>query len=696
MKNKNFNVEIDPKTGFITSLININDEHKMNWCTEESSLDTDCNDFVLPMVKNIEAYKEKMHVPKGEWGKIYKRNWDPDTGIYGEQKDRGVSLVSFEENDAKAVSKYESDEFSVTVTRYFNSFGNLVENYKIKNTTHTVITINRDNFGIEVPFSDSYPSGKECMTQHCNTHIWCGHNITWINALKMGDSSINLGLFLTKGAIDCYDQNSCKGHYRGKFILEPESILLNSGDEYEIEWELFWHKGTEDFFYKIKNYDRYIDIKAKHYTIFENEEIEFSLFPSNKLTPTVTIDKKVLEPQKESEKYTIKYKPQKRGEHTFKIKVGDVETLVKFMVKADFKELVEKRVHFIVRNQQCLDKNSPLYGAYMVYDNDYDSLYFDYVNTDHNACRERANIVFFLMKYLQMTKDEEVSNSLRLYTDFLFREFYEEKTGEVFNNIGKHSEFYRPYNAPGIMVMFCEMYLVTKEERYLKNAFKLAEHYYEIGGEKCYTNGLSIEKVLNTFKKAGWEKEEKRLTELFKKHAENIISHGTDYPPHECNYEQSIVAPALRHVCDMGLFCEDKERYLKEAKKHLICLERFSGMQPDYRLFEVAIRWWDDYHFGKNKMMGDTLPHHLSVLTSRAYISYAKLSKDKKYIKKAEEGLRNCMCLIDDDGRGHAAYTFPYKLNGRRGECLDPWSNDQDLAFYDALYFSEYSDIFKI
>ena len=54
------------------------------------------------------------------------------------------------------------------------------------------------------------------------------------------------------------------------------------------------------------------------------------------------------------------------------------------------------------------------------------------------------------------------------------------------------------------------------------------------------------------------------------------------------------------------------------------------------------------------------------------------------------------MCLIGDDGRGSAAYVYPYRLNGIRGEFYDPWSNDQDLVLYDALYFSDYEDAFKI
>ena len=94
--------------------------------------------------------------------------------------------------------------------------------------------------------------------------------------------------------------------------------------------------------------------------------------------------------------------------------------------------------------------------------------------------------------------------------------------------------------------------------------------------------------------------------------------------------------------------------------------------------------------------MGDTLPHHLSVLTARAYIAFSRLSGKTEWLQKAEECLRNSTCLISDNGRGAAAYVYPYKLDGKRGEFFDPWSNDQDLVLYDAIYASEYMDVFKI
>ena len=666
MTGKIFQIAVDTRSGFLTSITCKDDEHEMNWCSD-----------------------------RGSWGRIHKRDRDLGGKVFGELDGRKMEFCSAEITDATCVAEYRSDNLAVTVTRHFTADGDFVENYTIKNISDTVVCINRENFAIEVPFNDAYSGAETCMTQRCNTHIWCGHHVTWINALKMGDSAVNLGLFLTKGAIDCYSVDKCTDNVRGVFLLEPESVMLNSGGVYEIEWVLFRHKGTEDFFKRIRRFASYIDIKAVHYTVFEKEDIEFTVNPPSGNMPTVTTDGEAVPVSQTDAGYRVKYRPSHHGEYKFTVKIGEVSTWVRFTVKTNFADLLEKRVNFIVDRQQCLDRESPLYGAFLVYDNETDSVYFDYKNTDHNACRERMNIALLLLKYLQVKENPKVRAAIDLYFDFVFREFYEETTGEVFNNIGKNSEFLRLYNAPGVMLLFCEMYFVTREEKYLDHILTLADKYYSIGGEKCYANGLAIGKVVRALRESGRSADLARLLQYFDRHVENIIAIGTSYPPHECIYEQTIVTPAVTHISEMGLLSENKQRYQTEAKKHLECLKRFSGMQPDCYLHEIAIRFWDGYWFGKKMQMGDTLPHHLSVLTARAYLAYGRLSGEREWISKAEECIRNCMCLIGDDGRGSAAHMYPRTVNGTPGDYFDPWSNDQDLILYDALYFADEAGIFE-
>lgn len=668
MKNELFSIEIDNRNGCIKSIVNNNDKDNMNWVAKG-----------------------------GDWGRIHKVNWDAAandyTGAFGELEGKKTEFVSFKEEDNRAVSVYKSDELSVEVTRCFTESGNLVENFRIKNITGTVVCINRDSFGIEIPFNDEYTGADECMIHHCNTHLWCGHNIAWVNALKMGPSEINMGMYLTKGALECYEQFDCVGNSRGKFQVDIESLLLKSGEEYEIEWELFWHKGTDDFYDKISQFDGHIEVRAEHYTLFEGEKLKFDVSAKDDVKVTL-LGEYPEEIDGEDGKH-FEYEPKGIGELKFKIETGNKSTWLNITVKSEFKTLLEKRVKFIVRNQQCRDKESPLYGAFLVYDNDYDAMYFDYANPDHNACRERMNIPLLLIKYLQKHDDKEVREAVDLFIEFTFREFYEETTGEIFNTIGKDRQQIRLYNAPGVITVFCEMYFLTRDEKYLDHMIKMADHYYSVGGKKCYANGFSVAKVMRAFEMSDNKEYCDKMMKYYHMHVDNMISIGLSYPPHECRYEQTIVTPAVTYIADMGRITDNKEYYLKEVVSHLECLERFSGMQPDCRLNEIAIRYWDDYWFGKARLKGDTLPHHLSVLTARAYLSYADLSKDKRYFKKAEDCIRNCMCLIKDDGRGSAAYVYPYRVNGQRGEIFDPWSNDQDLVLYEAMYFADVAGVFE-
>lgn len=666
MKSSLFNVELDENTGCVTAITVLSDPHKMNWC---SSL---C-----------------------QWGRINIecRRTDP----YHSSFVTPLTLDGFSSDGSSSVSVYKNNLYSITVSRSFAKNGNLVENVRIKNIFHKPVTVNRDNFAIAFPFNDRYTHADDCMTGRCNTHIWCGINTCYVNALKMGASDVNLGMVLTKGAFVSYSQAGTETNVRGYFELECESVLLKSGEEYELEWEIFVHSGKADFRRRLKEYRSYIGIKAEHYTVFENEDIVFDITPFDlTVAPEVTLQGDKLTVTVENGAYRVRYSPKRLGEHIFVIRCGDLRTYAQFNVKLPFSALTERRVSFLVDKQQCLDSESPLYGAFLVYDNDTESQFFDFLNTDHNACRERLNMAFVIIRYLQLKDDKRVREALDRFLTFMFDQFYEETTGEVYNNIGKTQDALRLYNAPGIMLLFAEMYNLTRDGKYLDSILTLARRYYEIGGEKCYSNAVAIRRVMNAFIDSGRKKDTETMLGYFHKHVNNMLKNGTSYPIHEVNYEQTIVTPAVICVSEMGLYSPDKEKYLEQAKMHLECLDRFSGDQPSYHLNEIALRFWDDYWFGKEKKFGDTLPHHLSCLSARAFIAYYRLSGDRTYLSRAEECIRNCLCLITDDGRGSAAYVYPHTVNGTSGEFFDGWANDQDLPLYDGMNVCDLIDCFNI
>ena len=158
-----------------------------------------------------------------------------------------------------------------------------------------------------------------------------------------------------------------------------------------------------------------------------------------------------------------------------------------------------------------------------------------------------------------------------------------------------------------------------------------------------------------------------------------ILISSLNYPKHEVNFEQSIVAPSIMVLTQLYLET-GMQKYLDEAKKQMPVLEAFGGRQPSFHLNEVGIRHWDGYWFGKYETWGDTFPHYWSTLTAAAYHYYSLCTGDKFYQKRAENIVRNNLCLFFEDGKASCAYMYPNKVNGVRTGFYDPFANDQDWA----------------
>ena len=170
-----------------------------------------------------------------------------------------------------------------------------------------------------------------------------------------------------------------------------------------------------------------------------------------------------------------------------------------------------------------------------------------------------------------------------------------------------------------------------------------------------------------------------------KKHSDYIAETALDYPAHEVNYEQSIVAPAT-NILLQTYIVTNENKYLDAAKIQLDVLELFNGLQPDCHLYETAIRHWDGYWFGKYVVhMADTFPHYWSTLSGDVFASYAQITGDKSYEHKAKASLRGCLNLFFIDGMASCAMVYPDTVNGKKAHYYDPWANDQDWALYYAV-----------
>jgi hypothetical protein len=163
-------------------------------------------------------------------------------------------------------------------------------------------------------------------------------------------------------------------------------------------------------------------------------------------------------------------------------------------------------------------------------------------------------------------------------------------------------------------------------------------------------------------------------------HARTFVEYGDDLPPHEVNYEQSMVAPLLELLVAAhraGLVDA------AELTRRLPWLTAFAADQPDVRLRHIPIRHWDGYWFGLLRLWGDVFPHYWSVLSAAVYLSWP--SDELAAIGRAI--LRANLVNFSPDGSATCAFVYPSAVNGRPAHVADPLANDQDWALVYALRF---------
>jgi len=611
----------------------------------------------------------------------YNMNWARSD--WGMPVDTYFLSCTKEKNSVTSV--YQNQRVQIKVERYFDNDGYLTEYFTLKNRLPYDLFIKKGDVGIKVTLPDSYESAEICMNNRCNAHICCAGAITYINALKMGVSVHNLGLAVIEGEFDSYSiiRDIKKGsNDRGEFILNLSPKCLSANEEIRFGWKIFEHNGNADFERIIFEKLGLIKISAEHYTVFEGEEIKFSV---NCNPDKILLDGIIIKPFSKTEKATfINYLPKKTGEHTFTVVCGKKEIIIRFFVSPRLSDLIKARVKFIAEKQQYFKNGSSLDGAYILYDNREEKQYVDFVWHDFNASRERIGMGILIAKYLQKYPDKKLLESLEKYIEFVEREVLDRSTGMVYNNIRRDNTFLRLYNFPWYATFMMELYYLKRDKSYLKTMTDIMLRFYEHGGEKFYPNAVSVGELLDALDIAKLKEEKEILLSQYKRHVDNLINNSTNYPKHEVNYEQTIVAPAATLITDYLKF-DNSESVGYAATEQIKVLERFNGHQPDYRLYETSIRHWDGYWFGKNKLYGDTFPHYWSSLSGWAFMKYGQLFNDADYIKMANENVRACLCLFTPEGRASCAYLYPFRINSRKGEYFDDFANDQDFCLYYAL-----------
>lgn len=551
------------------------------------------------------------------------------------------------------------------------------------NSKHPYFT-NKGSIGISFPLPDMYTESSICMNYRCHAHIHCGENTSYIMALRMGGDAPHLGMVLTEGSLSGYSiERDLKqsSNDRGCFWLHPSPKEFAAGEVMHISWKIFPHEGKEDFRKKLKEFSSVIQVEAERYIIYPGEKTAIKIFPSAEPKEVEVNGQPLARDSKGI--YTYVFQKEELGEYNLSVKADRLTTTCRLLVQERPEKLAEKRCAFIAENQQYHGEIRELQGAYLAYDNE--EKHQVYVpEYDFNAGRERMGMGVLMARHLEregLGEHEKEEKSLREYREYVLRELVDEETGLVCNDSGRDNSFIRLYNYPWAATFFLECWKVWKNEKDLQIVCKIIEKFYQDGGYHFYPIEMPMKTIYQELETAGKTEKLKEIEEKFRKHADCLLEIGTNYPPFEVKYEQSIVAPAADILLQVYEITGE-EKYLEGGRKQVEVLALFNGEQPDYHLYEVAIRHWDGYWFGKRRMYGDTFPHYWSAQTGKVFRRYAKLTGDAGYAKRAEDSLRGVLSMIFPDGTATCAYVFPYMVNGQRCAYADLYANDQDWGLY--------------
>lgn len=562
------------------------------------------------------------------------------------------------------------------------------EKYRFTNITSEKTEIQCGDISIYTPFSDDYENSDICMTNRCHAHVWCGGDVSYILGLRMGGEAPHFGLSLLKGSLGAYSierRENVEANERGDILLHPSSFSLEPGENYELEWVLFWHSGEWDFFRKLKEFGRFIDVKAERFVYEQQQMVNIKLFPSFAFTPEDVVIKRngsFINVDATERMICINEYPEAPGAYEYQIEIGDVHTVCRIYVQISLEKLVKKRCRFITANRQYFSADSRSDGDFLIYDKKSHKRHYDCPD-NNNVGRERIGMGVLLASYLQNNRDDDIMDNLRSYIRFVYRELYDEKTGEVFDDAGRDNTSQSLCNYPWMAQFFIELYLLFEDKKYIKDAYNVMKYYYEHGGLKYYDLEAPMAELIYYMEVMGMDKEIRSMKQYYYQQARYIVNNGTHYPTECEKFGQCIVASAARQLLKFYIVQREKH-FLAVAEEHLQLLSLFNGTQPDYRMYECAVRYCDNQGFGKCRITGDDFPHCWNAVTGAAFENYAAIIGKEALWKKAEVCYSVALSLFEPNGTAHTSDMRPQTVNGEECKRPDLWANNQDWALYHA------------
>ncbi|NUR99496.1 MAG: hypothetical protein HOV67_30090, partial [Kribbellaceae bacterium] len=571
-----------------------------------------------------------LHDSLHAWGKGFvitdRGSYRFDNPAYTRWRSSGIDLM------------YQLGDLELRVGRRFGE--QWTETYELRNVGSSPIELG--SVAVSTPYRDVYASSRESLTGSVHAHVWTGGADAWVWAVPMDGSGPGLGLQLKEGELWAYSVESrepgTSSNVRGHIYLHVTDharsphpmggqpvITLDPGSTYRWTWQLQWYDDLTAF-------ERSPRVDADRLALEVGETLELSD------GQTVTADVP-----------GIQY-----------VSSRDGKARIAVLFHEPLRVIAERRVRFILDHQRRPELAGSRRYAFVPYDNDSGLTVLASAWRDWSDARERVGMALLLQEVRDRGWGDraELDEALAGYEQFV-REYLMDAEGTVQDD-SIHQNAVRLYNFP-----WFARFLLGQGDR--DGATRILDRYYELGGDHFLAFDL------------GPLLSELGLHEHLVRHAQTFIRYGDELPPHEVNYEQSMVAPLLELL--VAAYRTGKIDG-EELTHRLPWLTAFAGDQPDVRLRHIPIRHWDGYWFGRLRLWGDVFPHYWSALSAVVYGAWPRelvSPEQADWLDRAEEAiLRANLVSFAPDGSATCAFVYPSCVNGQPAHIADPIANDQD------------------
>jgi hypothetical protein len=342
-------------------------------------------------------------------------------------------------------------------------------------------------------------------------------------------------------------------------------------------------------------------------------------------------------------------------------------------------EIVERRIRFILDKQRPIELADSRRFSFLPYDNETGLTVLPGAWRDWSDGRERIGMALLLQQALARGWGDqaELTEALAGYEQFVV-EHLVGPDGTVVDD-SQHTTSVRLYNFP-----WFARFLLGQGD--LDRATRIIDQYYERGGSHflAFDLGPLLQDLAALHTDADRPDDAARMRRHLIEHAKTFVEYGDDLPPHEVNYEQSMVAPLLELLLAAHRVAPE-EIDAAELDRRLPWLTAFAADQPDVRLRHIPIRHWDGYWFGVLRLWGDVFPHYWSVLNAAVFLTWPDAPEQLR--EQGRAILRANLVNFHPDGSATCAFVYPSAVNNRPAHVADPLANDQDWALVYALRF---------